>query len=315
MKCSACGADIEEDAKFCIKCGAPVVRHEEIAGGESSSLVRGETKEPSEDKTKEAESKIGEVKEEKPEEVIVEKREGVKEPELVDKTAEKIEKTIVGQEKDKASPRISETQVSQPDKVKKTHTGAIIATIVIVFFIVVGGLGFYFLHYLPSQYIYKSDFQYLDKEEWGILESGQNFIVKTQDGSLFLRNGAIYLKRNVGSDYTVECEIYIVGVSDKNGYGGIIFRGGSGGMYILKICPDVDMITLIKQPGGVISSKGVNIGKGKWYSISIKVEGENIFCYINEKKIIGVRDVGFAKGGVGFKVDDATVLFRDFIVR
>jgi len=314
MKCSVCGADIEDDAKFCTKCGAPAIKHEKIEGSESSSSTDEGIKEP-EDKTKEAKSDIGEMKEEKPKEVTVEKGGEVKEPEIVDKTAEKIEKATVEPKNEEASQKTVTPQVSQPEREKKSHTGTIVAILVIVLFIVISAVGYYFLYYLPSQKIFSDDFEVLNAENWGITEKGQNFMVKVQDGSLVIRNGAIYLKRSIGADYTVECSINVVGVSDKNGWGGVIFRGGPSGMYVLQIIPDIDQITLLKQPGNVISKKGIILEKGKWYTIEIKTEGENIGCFINDKQIIGVRDVGFAKGGVGLKAENATVLFQEFVVK
>jgi hypothetical protein len=315
MKCSACGADIEEDAKFCTKCGASVIKHEEIAGGESSSSTEGETKKPPEETAKKAESKVGEMKEEGPKEVTTEKSEEGKETEPVDRTAEKIEKATVEPKKEETVQKTTPSQVSTPEKEKKSHTGAIAAVLVILLFIIISAIGYYFLYYLPSQSIYSDKFQEFDTSTWSIMEKGQNFMVKVQDGSLVIRNGAIYLNGNLGSDYTIECGINIVGVGDKNGSGGVIFRGGPAGMYVLKVSPDTDLITLTKQPGNDIINKNLIIEKGKWYLVAIKVEGENIGCFLNKKQIIGVRDVGFAKGGCGLRADNATVLFQDFVVK
>jgi len=302
MRCKKCGEELEEGAKFCSRCGEPVERQKKKPKKKKESA---EVKRP--EKKKEAE-KYAEKKEK-----VKKKPEKIEVP--AEGSAEMIEKKYEEVMKAEEKEAVSEPASPEVPAEKKRSTVLIVMGVLIFVFVVIAVVGFYYLYYLPSQVVFSDEFETLDSRVWGMLRKGDNLLVKAQGGELVVRNGAVYLKRDVGNDYIIECGVNVIGVSDKNGWGGIIFRMGTSGSYILQLAPDLDRIVLRRHPGYLIVRKDIKLEKGRWYLVAVKAEGENLACFINHKQIIGIKDIGLAKGGVGLESGNATVLFRDFVIK
>jgi hypothetical protein len=120
----------------------------------------------------------------------------------------------------------------------------------------------------------------------------------------------------------VEIETHVKAISgDEDQGGGIVWRyQDSDNYYIARANPLENNIRVYKVVNGrrnELKSANIMIETAKWFSIKIKMKGENIECFYNGNLIYKLTDNTFTNAGlVGFwSKADAVSLFDDFTIK
>lgn len=302
MKCPYCGAENDDDVKFCTQCGKDIEGEgvDEAVGDEEEiestpddvPEERGEEPETTEEVTPSEEEKT-------PEETTQPEEDPVKLDEVM--PIEETEKVI------------TTPSTGAPGK----RSGLKVVMIIFAVLAVVAVISVVAIFYGPKIFKgdeFRDDFETLDSTVWNVWRKGENVLIRSQGGELVLRNATVGLGKDMGKDYLIECGINILSTSDKSGGAGISFRAEESGRYMVILYPDKNSIVLKKQSGDVLVQKELLVKKGKWYLLAISVDGNKYAVFFGKKHIMTGTDIGFIKGGIGLEAHQATALFDDFYV-
>ena len=108
----------------------------------------------------------------------------------------------------------------------------------------------------------------------------------------------------------------------KDRGGGIVWRyQDANNYYVARMNPLEDNVRVYKVVGGKRSAEfqdaEVKVPSGEWHTLKIKMVGEHIECFVDDKKYLDVKDGSFTKAGkVGLWTKaDAQTSFDKFQVK
>jgi hypothetical protein len=155
--------------------------------------------------------------------------------------------------------------------------------------------------------------------DWKITSDNGNKVVAQaakNSGSYF---NLLILDAPGYKDFVMSAKIKAVGGDEDQG-GGLVWRyADNNNYYVARYNPLENNLRLYKVVDGVrkqLNSQRINILSGQWFTMTIEMKSNRIFCSINGNKLIELSDKTFTSAGrVGFWTKaDAQTYFDDLTV-
>jgi len=122
-------------------------------------------------------------------------------------------------------------------------------------------------------------------------------------------------------DYQVSVSAYNTGNDEI----GLVFRAGKAGYYVFRMLPDVSgspHYNLSRFDASKVNlstiaqAQGPGFTTGRWYRLSVKVQGDQIQALVDGKTVLEARDATLARGGVGvFGYAQSQLTFDNLLVQ
>lgn len=330
-KCPQCGTPYEEEATFCINCGAK--REAPAPPAEKEPAP----KEPAAEKTA-AEKPTPAEPEAKP--PAAEPAPPPSEEEAAPPPAEKptppLEKPAAPPPRaaadetvlERLDEELKETPAIEPQKKSKKGcciAGAIGGGLLVIAVACVAGL--YFTGTLEQWGItaggaaYSHDFTAVTEADFSVWQKGAKPLVKPENGMLKVRDALVGVNYDPGTNYTATCTIFVQKVETAEGWAGLALRVNpkGGDRYSFEIVPEkkVARIRKIMAKGKplVLASGGVSaLAVGKPFDVTATAAGSELTMEINGTVVGQATDIGLLQGPMGFEVRHATAYFDDLTI-
>jgi hypothetical protein len=313
-KCPNCGTAYEEDATFCINCGAK--REETPKGGTPEATAATSSAEPS----AEAEPP---KKEPLPKE----------EPPPKEKAPEAEPPPLAQAPSDKGGLEglDDETETAAPEGPKKSKKGCCIAAVVvgvISLLVIACGLILHFTGMLEEWGLavngtgFTHDFAAVTEGDFTVWQKGEGTVVKPEKEMLKVRNALVGVNYDPGTNYSATCTIFVQSVDNDEGWAGLVMRVNpkGGDRYAFGILPEKKLARISKIAGGteplvLASARVAALRLGMPFTVKATVSGNELTMELNGTVVGEATDIGLLEGPMGFEVRGATVYFDDLKVR
>jgi hypothetical protein len=342
-KCPHCATPYEEEATFCINCGA---KREEAPppAAEKAAPKEPPAEEKSVDK-KAAEKPPPEKPEAKP--PAPEKPSPPAEEKAAppsEKPASPAEKPVPTPEKpapppkkpapadEKTLERLDEELKEAPEiePKKKSKKGCCIAGAIgggLLVIAVACTAGLYFTGTLEEWGLtaggaaYSHDFAAVTEADFSVWQKGPEAIVKPENGMLKVGDALVGVNYDPGTNYTATCTVFVQKVETPNGWAGLALRVNpkGGDRYSFEIVPEKKTARIRKilakgEPLVLASGNVSALAVGTPFDVTATAAGSELTMEINGTVVGQATDIGLMQGPMGFEVRYATAYFDDLTI-
>ena len=118
-------------------------------------------------------------------------------------------------------------------------------------------------------------------------------------------------------NYTAEAKVK---TNENGGFAGIMFRvQDSNNNYWLRIYSNgssgyVELVRRVNGSAVSLKKKTVTINNNVWYHLRVEAEGDSFICYLDDNKVLEVKDSTFASGKIGLMNKTKTMTADDVFV-